>query len=890
MKKLFLLLVLLNCLAACQQISTDCTIYDLKCEYLANPLGLDTQSPRFTWKIADERHGAKQSAYRIIVSDNKESTKSGKGTIWDSGKVKGGEVLTFFKGNNLQPFTKYFWAVQVWDKDGKRSPLSAIATFEMGMMKPENWRAAWISDTRNIDYKPAHYFRKEFTTPKKIKAARAYVAVAGLYELSINGSKVGNHQLDPAFTRYDRQVKYITHDITDYLQAGSNAIGILLGNGWYNHQPKTVWYFDEAPWRARPRFCMDIRLTYEDGSIDYISTDRTWRNQPSEVRYNGIYTGDHIDNNFKIKGWDEVGFDESGWKKSIPVAAPTSNITAQVLHPIRHVDTLVPSSLKKINNTKYIVDLGKNIAGVSQITVQGKQGTTIKLRHAERLDDKGNIDMSNIDVFHRPLDDSDPLQTDIYTLSGDGEEVLLPKFSYKGFRYIEIESSRPIALTKKNIMGIVMNSDVPPVGKIHSSDTLINKIWRAANSSYLANLYGYPTDCPQREKNGWTGDAHIAIETALFNYDGITIYEKWLADHRDEQQPNGVLPAIIPTSGWGYHWANGPDWTSTIAIIPWNLYLYYGDTRPLEENYKNIKRYVNYLASISDDYIMNWGLGDWVPVTSKTPMPYTSTIYFYVDATILSKTAYLLGNTEDGDTYGQLADSIKAAFNTKYLNAETGVYNNGYQTELSTALYWGLVPEDLTEKVAKNLLDSVVANEGFVDVGLLGSKAILNALSDHGYADIAYQVASKTDYPSWGWWIKNGFTTLSERWDFSQGNTSYNHIMFGEISAWYFKTLGGINIVESSPGFKKIRLSPKFVKGLDEFEAVYQSQQGEIASSWKKEGDKVIYSVIIPPNTSAMLHLEGKKIMQGGKVMRQSDERENFELFINAGTYTFVIE
>ncbi|MDD4645799.1 MAG: alpha-L-rhamnosidase C-terminal domain-containing protein, partial [Bacteroidales bacterium] len=383
------------------------------------------------------------------------------------------------------------------------------------------------------------------------------------------------------------------------------------------------------------------------------------------------------------------------------------------------------------------------------------------------------------------------------------------------------------------------------------------------NASYLSNLYGYPTDCPQREKNGWTGDAHIASETGLYNFDGITVYEKWLADHRDEQQPNGVLPSIIPTAGWGYSWGNGTDWTSTIAIIPWNIYLFYGDSRLLELCYDNIKRYVDHVTEISNDGLTDWGLGDWIPVKSVTPKEFTCSIFYYNDAVILSKAAQLLNKPDDYLKYQALSKKIADAINAKYLNRETAIYGSGFQTELSAALFWGIVPEDLKERVAENLKNRVIADNSHVDVGLLGTKSILNSLSENGYADLAYTVATQETFPSWGYWIRSGLTTLQENWPLKTTNDiSRNHIMFGEIGAWFYKALGGIKPDPEKPGFKNVILEPHFVQGLDHFEASHDGPYGKIVSSWKREGGKVIYTVVIPPNSTATVRLPGGTTME----------------------------
>jgi alpha-L-rhamnosidase len=432
----------------------------------------------------------------------------------------------------------------------------------------------------------------------------------------------------------------------------------------------------------------------------------------------------------------------------------------------------------------------------------------------------------------------------------------MPLFGYKGFQYVEVTSSRPVNLTIESLTGYFMHSDVPPAGSFETSNPTINKIWYAANNSYLSNLFGYPTDCPQREKNGWTGDAHIAIETGLYNFDGITVYEKWLADHRDEQQPNGVLPAIIPTSGWGYHWANGPDWTSTIAIIPWNIYLFYGDAKLLNDSYDNIKRYVDHITSISPEGLTTWGLGDWVPVKSKSPVELTSSVYYYVDALILSKMEEMISNNWMDRPYEELANKIKDAINAKYLNRETGIYGSGSQTELSVPLKWGIVPDDMIEIVAANLAKRVASDNNHIDVGLLGTKAILNALSENGYADVAYKVASQETFPSWGWWMVNGATTLYENWPIdAKSDISMNHIMFGEISAWFYKALGGINPDPQKPGFKNIILKPMFVEGLSSASAKHTSPYGEIVSEWTRKKDNIIYKITIPANSTASLYL-----------------------------------
>lgn len=828
---------------------------DLKCEHMFSPLGIDTPSPRLSWRLDGSTVGAKQIAYRILVGLDSMEVVADKGNIWDTGKVDKEERLVSYNGPALTPWTRYFWKVVVWDGNNIISD-SDVSAFETGMMGTGSWKGSWISDQHDIHYRPAPYFRKEFQTKKSIKNARAYIAVAGLFELSLNGQRVGNHRLDPMYTRFDRRTLYIVHDVTALLINGANAIGVVLGNGWYNHQSLAVWDFHNAPWRARPAFCMDLRIEYEDGTVETIVSERDWKTSSGPIVSNSIYTGEHYDARLEQEGWDRAGFDDSKWKGVRYRSAPSNLIISQQMQPIRLIKTYHPQTLNKIDDTTYVFDMGQNMAGVTAVRLEGEEGTVVKIKQGERLHDNGRLDMSNIDVYYRGDNVKDPFQTDILILSGKKQDTFMPKFNYKGFRYVEITSTYPLDIDTSNVTSYFMHSDVQPIGSVKTSSKLVNSLWEITNNAYLSNLMGYPTDCPQREKNGWTGDGHLAIESGLYNFDAITVYEKWLADHRDEQQPNGVLPDIIPTGGWGYGTANGLDWTSTIAIIPWEVYMFYGDSRLLEECYDNIKRYVDYVDGISPDGLTTFGRGDWVPVKTKSNLELTSSVYFYTDARILANAARLFGKEEDYKKYDALREKIKDAINNKFLNRETGMYADGSQTELSVPLHWGVVPEDSKAKVAANLNEKVKENDFHLDVGVLGAKAILNALKDNGYGETAYKLAVQNTYPSWGWWAENGATTLLENWDLdAKRDISDNHMMFGEIGGWFFKSIGGILPDPEQPGFKNTLLKPIFPEGLDESDVRYVSPYGEIRSTWQKQGDSIYYDIVVPPNASATFYM-----------------------------------
>ena len=448
----------------------------LRCEYLTNPLGLDAPRPRLTWRLADGRRGAAQSAYQLTVGPDSLVVGQGGAPAWTSGKVPSDRQLVAYAGPPLRPFTKYFWRVQAWDQAGVRAPASRVASFETGLMNQKNWQGAWISDTRDVALKSAPYFRKTFDLPPNTRAARAYIAVGGLYELYINGRKVGDHRLDPMYTRFDRRTLYVTYDVTPYLHAGKNAVGVLLGNGWYNHQSTAVWYFHEAPWRNRPAFCLDLRVTHADGTATTISSGLNWKTALSPLVFNSIYTAEHYDARLEQPGWNTADFDDAKWKPVIPRAAPSANIVAQAVQPIRNVEMIPTKALAKLNDTTYVFDLGRNIAGVSQIRAQGPSGTVLHLKHGERCYPNGHVDQSNIDVHYRPTDKSDPFQTDIFTLGGKGEETFMPLFNYKGFQYVEVTSSWPVALTAGSLTGYSMHSDVAAVGQVKSSNPTIDKI------------------------------------------------------------------------------------------------------------------------------------------------------------------------------------------------------------------------------------------------------------------------------------------------------------------------------------------------------------------------------------------------------------------------------
>jgi alpha-L-rhamnosidase len=876
-----------------------CKPIDLRCEYRCNPCGIDVAQPRLSWKIDDNRRGACQIACRILVAADSSLLSVGKADVWDSGKKHSSLTSSVrYDGHPLQADKQYFWRVIIWDKKGKACAPSAIASWNTGLYDLKDWKGSWIDDGQNINFKPAPYFRKPFDVTKKIKRAFAYICGLGYYELSLNGKKIGDRMLDPGYTRFDKTALYASYDVTHFLQEGKDAIGVILGNGWYNEQSKAVWYFDKVSWRARPRLLFNLSIEYDNGEKEIISSDSSWKVSTGPIIFNNVYSGEKYDARLDQPGWNTVNFDDHSWKQATVILPHEGRVKSQLMPPIRVMEVIKPVTFTKINATTFLYDLGQNFAGVCKIYVTGEKGTVLKIKHGERLYSTGRLDNQLLNQYSRFDDPEEQGQTDTYILKGEGTEEYTPSFTYHGFRYVEITSDKPVELNKESLEGMVMHTDLTRVGNFECSNPLVNAIWIATNWSYLSNLFSIPTDCPHREKNGWTGDGHLASEFGLLNYDGILFYEKWINDFADEQRNSGELPGIIPSSGWGYSWGNGPAWDSGLLLIPWYLYQYYGDDELIRLHYENYKRYVDYLTYRSKDNLVDIGLGDWVTWKTETPVELTSSCYYYMDAFLLSEFSRLTGRTEKESYYKNLAFKIKDAINRKYLDKEKGIYANGSQTALSAALYFGIVPEELVKKVSSALAQSVKDNGNSLDVGLLGSKYLLNALSNTGHSNEAYLVASKDTQPSWGWWIKNGATTLHEDWK-SKG--SLNHIMMGEVSAWMTRTLAGINIDPENPGFKNSIIKPHFVAGLNHAKGSLNSIHGEIVSEWTRNAGEIILHLQIPANTTATVYLPESseiKIVDGRELLEAKSTKEIQFLYrvkefvvyrIVAGTYSFCI-
>jgi len=851
-------------------------IIDLTVDELVSPLGIDSETPMLSYKIISDTEGFVQSAYQILAATSIELLNEKEADCLNTGKVISNQsVFIPYSGTPLASGQKFYWTVKVWDENGVVSNYSEAGDAEMGLLRSFDWVGKWLSypapsygQWHNLQAKPAPYFRKEFTIDKKLDRARVYISGLGYNLLYINGQKSGDMVLDPPVTSYDSRALYTTHDITSMLKEGNNAIGICLGTGWYNPHTDEVWDFIDAPWRAQPKVLAQIHLIYNDGSEKIIATDISWKvTDKGPIRFDGLRNGEFYDANMEIDGWNKVGYDDSEWS-NIDLVPPPGGILSSNTAPCRVVGQVKPISVNKIEDGKYVIDMGQNMVGWAKIKAKAPKGTTVVLKYSECAQEDGNIDQSNIDIFI----ESGEFQTDKYTFKGKGIEEWEPNFTYHGFKYIEV-TGIPFEPDLNFLTGQVVSTDFRTVGTFKTSNEVINKLHECTLWSYRGNFVGIPTDCPHREKNGWTGDALIATETGLFNFEMGPAYKKWMRDISDNQRPSGQLPGISPTGGWGYNWGSGPAWDSAFTLIPMYISKYTGDTSTLIEFYEGAKKYLDYMEQmIYDGYTVNYGLGDWCPPHEadidgiKCPETVTSTGYFYINAKTAQNTAELLGLNGEAKYYADLAEKIRIDFIEKFIDTKTGIVATGNVTAQCTPLFYHMLDSKLTEKVFDKLLKTI-EKDGYTSMfGILGAKYVLDVLNEYGRPDIAYRLLTQPNFPGWANWVINcGATTLWEQWG---GGSSLNHIMFGDISAAFYKLLSGINplVNDEHIGMQNFRIMPYFADDIDFVEGKYESTYGTIESSWKRSAkNTVILNIEIPANTKATLILDSKYNITDGK-------------------------
>ncbi|MDX2019588.1 MAG: family 78 glycoside hydrolase catalytic domain [Deltaproteobacteria bacterium] len=735
---------------------------------------------------------------------------------------------------------------------------------------------------------PAPYFFKEFAAPEQIKSARAYISGLGYYELYINGRRVGDHVLDPGYTDYSKNVQYVVHDITRLLDPNKNAVGVILGNGFYNQHARDPVGFATAPWRDNPKLLLQIEVTTQSGNRFVVATDKTWKVTEGPVRFDGIRNGEHYDARLEKADFARVGFVDPKARDVELAATPKGPLLGQEHPPIRVLETLPSRSVKQVGPVA-VFDVGQNIAGWARLHVQGTAGTKLVIRYGESLDANGRVDQS-IGGWLR----QGRFQTDEYIMRGGSEEIWEPRFVYHGFRYVEVQGL-PGTPTTNNVEARVIHTDFESIGTLETSDALVNSIHQATRWSYIANFQGIPTDCPQREKNGWTADAHLAMDAGAFNFENTAGYLKWIRDLVSAQNSKGQLPGIVPSSGWGFNEWSGPSWELALFVVPWSLYTFNGDVLPLQLAWPAQERYLAYLRSIEKDGVVDVGLGDWVPWQTKTAVAITSTASYRWAAHLAAKTAQALRLLEAAKRYNALADHVSQGFQRAFVNASTGQVGSDEQTALAVALTHDLVPQTLRAATAARLIKSLEATDFHPDTGVIGAKAVLRALADTGHMDVAYKVASRRTAPSWGYWIDQGATTLWEDW---KGKESRNHIFFGDIDAWYYEYLAGIKPDDQAPGFEHFTMAPQVPAGLDAVEAHVNTVRGTVGSQWKREGNGVRFAFAVPPSANATIVIPaeaGTTALFNNRPLASATElavkklpEGGWQLQVRAGRYTVI--
>jgi alpha-L-rhamnosidase len=822
-------------------------------------MGVDIPVPRLGWKIISAPPDWIQKGFRILVATRPELLGEEKADLWDSGRVTSGDsVHVEYQGRPLWSGLRAYWTVNVWDRAGVESGWAAVTWFEMGLMNPEDWSARWIAMDAGVESSPhvAPYFRREFTARGEILSARAYVCGVGYHELHLNGQRVGDHVLDPGFTRYDKRLLYVTHDISALLVPGRNVAGVILGNGFFNNQEEDVWQFHTSVWKGSPAVKMQIRIVYRDGSSDEWITDSSWSaSDRGPIVYNSIRCGEYYDARNEFGDWTGRDSAVRGWEGAREIEGPVGRLRAQMMPPIRVTRRMKPVGVKKVAADTYLFDMGQDIAGWVTLNVRGPSGMQIRLAYADRLTPEGRIDRSNYEVLVKGRE----VQVDHYTLKGEGTECWEPRFTYHGFQWVEI-TGLPRRPTLDTVCGCVVNTDFERAGSFTCSNALLNWIQTASEWSYIGNYHSIPTDCPHREKNGWTGDGHLAAEMGLYNYRSQTAYEKWMDDFTDSQLEDGNLPAIVPNPGphWGYDTYNGACWDSAYILVTWSLYLHCGDRRVLENHFDGMKRYVDFLETqAGSGHLVRQGLGEWcAPYGSSadyaTPSALSLTGYFYRMTVIIAQVADLLGRTEDARAYRDRAIEIRKAFNDTWLDRASGIYHSLSVTAQAAAIYQGLAEKRDASKVLGRLVNAIELYDYRINAGIHGTKHLFHALADNGRMDVAYRVATQTQYPSYGWWKKQGANTLWEDW---KGTWSHNHIMFGDISAWFYQNLAGIRPDPKCPGFKHIIIRPQPAGDLKWVKAEHVTPYGAVNVAWKIQGKRFVLDVTVPANTTATVTL-----------------------------------
>jgi alpha-L-rhamnosidase len=866
MKKIALLLIVV---LSCQTLFAQIQVSNLLCENLSNPLGLDARQPRFSWQLTSNNRNTMQTAYVLRLGQDRSSLTKGKDLAWSTGKINSdSSVHVMYKGSPLRSGVKYFWQVRVWDNFGKASAWSLPASFQMALLSPADWKANWIEPgfvEDSID-RPTPLFRKEFKTSKKIKSATVSVTSHGMYEGYINGKRMGDFYLTPGWTSYHKRLQFQTYDVTNLMSDGNNVIAMGLGSGWYRGH--LAWGGNKNIWGKDIALLFQLDISYVDGTSETIVSDGSWKSTTGSITYSEIYNGEIIDARKQHTGWRNAGYDDSKWSGVGVQDYDKANLIATQNEPVKKHETFTPVKIFTTPSGEKVIDFGQNLVGWVMVKAKGNAGDTITISHAEVLDKEGNFYTENLRAAKAQAK---------YILRGEGEEEFEPHFTFFGFRYIKVEGY-PGEIKPENFTAVALYSDMEPTGSFSCSNPLVNQLQHNIQWGQKGNFLDVPTDCPQRdERLGWTGDAQVFSRTASFNMNVNNFFAKWVKDVAADQLENGSVPFVIPNV-LGSGAAGSTGWADVCTIIPWNMYLAYGDKKILEQQYSSMKAWVEFMKSKSKNDLWNTGFhfGDWLfyrpfddndgrsAVTDK----YLIAQCFYAHSTqLLINAARVLGKADDVSTYSELLHRVKDAFLKEYLTPNGRLVSNT-QTAYVLALNFDMLPESQRTEAAQRLADNVKNYGNHLTTGFLGTPYLCHVLSRFGHDDIAYKLLLQDTYPSWLYPVKMGATTIWERWDGIKPDStfetpsmnSFNHYSYGAIGDWMYRVVAGIDTYPDNPGYKYIRIMPHVGQELTYANADLKTYYGTVSAHWKVESGQLELNVEIPANTKATVYVPASSI------------------------------
>ena len=870
----------------------------LRCEYAENPLGVDVPAPRLFWKMESRVRGQAQTAYQVLVASTSALLARNTGDLWDSGKVPSEQSIQVpYAGKTLSTAQQVFWKVRAWDMNDNPSGWSPVATWTMGVLGAGDWHADWVGGTSQ----PAAQsllLRREFGVKPQLRRALAYVCGLGCYELTLNGRKVGDALFPPGWTKYDKTCLYDSYDISSLLRRGTNAVGLLLGNGMYNVVGGRYTKFTGSfgPLQA----IAQLRLEYADGSVELVGTDAGWRQTPGPLTFSCVFGGEDYDARLEPGGWSRPGYDDSKWAPVVLTRGPGGNLRgfSYAGPPIRAFEVLRPVKTSELRPGVTVYDLGQNAALMPRLKVHGPGGSTVRLVPAELLGKDGAVDRGSCGggkAFWQ------------YTLSGGGEERWFPKFFYQGCRYVEVERRTPAGAklpVVDSLEGVVVQSASPSVGRFECSNELFNRVHRLIRWAQRSNMMSVMTDCPHREKLGWLEEDHLNGPSLRYEFDLDRLFTKMMNDMADSQLDNGLVPDIAPEYvKFDGGFRDSPEWGSACVLVPWQQYEFAGDLELLRKHYDAMARYLAYLGSRATNSIVSHGLGDWYDLGPKppgfaqlTPMALTATAFYYCDARVLAQTAALLGKTEDAKRYEELAAQIRSAFNQTFFDPALARYGTGSQCANAIPLVMGLVDESARPAVLADLVRDVRDHGNALTTGDVGYRYLLRALAEGGRSDLIFDMNNQSAKPGYGYQLAHGATSLTEAWDGGR-HSSQNHFMLGQLMEWFYHDLAGIGCDPAGPGFKRILIKPAVVGDLSWVKADYESIHGLIHCDWRRQEDRLALKVTIPANTTATVFMpaasadtvteRGKPAARSKGVQFLRQEKGCAVYAIGSGSYEF---